>query len=541
MTTTQDALADARPLGRHQAHERVPRSSGLAAWSLYAVVALDVVVGTYYRFTTTSKMWLDEAQTVNIASLPARTIPHELRLDGAPPLYYELLHFWMGLVGHSDSAIRSLSGLFGVLALPVMWLVVRRGFGKLEGILALAVLAASPFAVYYSTEARMYSLVTLLVTAGIGAVQALLARPTVPRAALVSVLAALLLYTHYWSLYLLLVVGVWLLYVALRAGKQRRRSAVYGLSALVVAGLTFLPWVPTFLYQRAHTGTPWASAPTLASVYGWLAGFVFNQQVQNETLSLHLEVGLLSFIGLLILGFAAAPAGRDRLEFRLTGQPRSRVLAFVAIGTLAVGWVASRAAGTAFQPRYSSVVFPVMVVLVALGIVALPSRWLQVAVLVVASVASLWTVHWGAHAQRSQAGKAAVMLHAVVPSGSVVVVCPDQLGPSLLRYAGTTTYHYVGFPRFEPPKIVDWIDYKHVVEQTSLTVFAHRVTALAGSSPFYLVWSKGYGYHQVCSDFVSTLSTVSARSPKTLLVAKKYVYYQSMNLLEYPPADAPTP
>ena len=128
--------------------------------------AVDVVVGVYYRFTTTSKMWLDEAQTVNIASFPLRAIADELRLDGAPPLYYYLLHVWMGVFGHSDTASAPCRGSSGHGAAAHLWWVVRRGFGRLEAIAALAVLASSPFAVYFATEARMYSLVVLLVGRG---------------------------------------------------------------------------------------------------------------------------------------------------------------------------------------------------------------------------------------------------------------------------------------------------------------------------------------------------------------------------------------
>ena len=533
--TNAETLEVPRSKGRHSAAEPAPTGTEFASWALYAIVAIDVVIGVAYRFITTSKMWLDEAQSVNIARLPVSQIPGALRRDGAPPLYYVLLHFWIGIVGNSDAAIRSLSGLFAVLALPLLWWVVRHGYGKTEALAALAVLAASPFAVYYATEARMYSLIVLLVIAGLGAVQALMARPTVPRALLLAVVAALLLYTHYWSLYLLAVVGVWLVYVSVRSSGERRRSGIYGIAALVLAGISFVPWVPSFLYQRAHTGTPWAAAPTLASAYGWLAGFVINQNIQDTNLSLHIELGLVLLILLLAFGFAARPAGRDRLEFRLTGQPRARVLGFIAVGTLVVGWIASRAAGTAFQPRYSSVVFPIIVVLVALGVAALPTRWLQVGALAIASVAALWTVHWGAHAQRTQAGKVATVLHAAVPAGAVVVVCPDQLGPSLLRYAGSTRYEYIGYPRFNSPLLVNWVDYKRAVQQATLSVFAHRVTALAGSAPFYLVWSKGYGFHAVCSDFATELSTVSGRTPQTLVVARKYVYYQAMNLLKYPP------
>jgi mannosyltransferase len=513
------------------------RSFQYATAAMVAICAVDVIAGTYYRFTTTSKMWLDEAQTVNIASFPIRSIAGELRLDGAPPLYYYLLHLWMGAFGTSDVSIRAMSGLFGVLALPLMWWVVRRGFGRIEAIAALAVLASSPFAVYFATEARMYSLIVLLVVAGIGAVQALLSRPTVPRAVLLALVTALLLYTHYWSLYLFVVVGAWLSVVALRGRGERRRGGIYGLAALALGAVAWLPWVPTFLYQRAHTGTPWSSAPTLAAAFGWFASFVENESVQGETLSLHLELALLCFVLLLVFGFAGTPSGRNRLDLLLTGQPRARVLGGVAIGTLAVGWVASREAGTAFQPRYSSVVFPVLVILAALGIVALPTRWLQAGALALVSVLALWTTHWGAHVQRTQAGKVAVVLHQMVPAGSVVVVCPDQLGPSLLRYAGATDYDYRGYPRFSNPSIVDWRDYKTALAATSPQAFAQRITTLAGDKPFYLLWSVGYGVHHTCTELRSALIHASGRRPTLLVTAQRFVYYQSMNLVEYQPTS----
>ncbi len=503
--------------------------------AMLAIAAVDVVAGVYYRFTTTSKMWLDEAQTVNIASFPLSRIGTELRLDGAPPLYYYLLHIWMGAFGHSDAAIRALSGVFGLLALPILWWVVRRGYGRVEAIAALGVLASSPFAVYFSTEARMYSLVVLLVAAGMGATQALLSKPTVPRALLLAVIGALLLYTHYWALYLFVVVGCWFAFVALRGKGDRRKGARYGLGALVLAGIAWLPWVPTFLFQRAHTGTPWSNAPTLAAAFGWFASFIVNQSVQAETLSLHLELALLCFLVLLVFGIAASPVGRDRLELLLTGQPRARALTFVAIGTLAVGWAASRAAGTAFQARYSSVVFPVLVVLVALGIAALPTRWLQVGGLGVVSVLALWTTHWGAHVQRTQAGKVAVVMHQQVANGSLVAVCPDQLGPSLTRYAGVARYTWKGYPRFTTPNIVDWIDYRAAVDATTPEEFAQRITALAGDKPFYLAWSVGYGFHNICTELRSDLIRTSGRRPTSLVLGEKYVFYQSMNLLEFAP------
>ena len=54
-------------------------------------------------------LWLDEALSVNIARLPLGDIPGALRHDGAPPLYYVLLHLWMRVFGTGDGAVRALA------------------------------------------------------------------------------------------------------------------------------------------------------------------------------------------------------------------------------------------------------------------------------------------------------------------------------------------------------------------------------------------------------------------------------------------------
>ena len=69
-------------------------------------VALVIAVGIGLRFWASSALWLDEALTVNIARLPLHEIPGRLKQDGAPPLFYYLLHFRMRIFGQSDLATR---------------------------------------------------------------------------------------------------------------------------------------------------------------------------------------------------------------------------------------------------------------------------------------------------------------------------------------------------------------------------------------------------------------------------------------------------
>ncbi len=145
----------------------VPKLSDRTRLVVGIGIAIVVAVGIFLRFYTHSALWLDEALTVNRARLPFGSIAGSVKQDGAPPLYYYMLHFWMELFGQSDLATRSLSGIIGVITLPVAWLVGNRLGGRVVAWTTLALVASAPFAVYYSTEARMYALVILLTGLGV--------------------------------------------------------------------------------------------------------------------------------------------------------------------------------------------------------------------------------------------------------------------------------------------------------------------------------------------------------------------------------------
>ena len=179
-----------------------------------------VAAGMVLRFWTRSDLWLDEALTVDISRQPLHKLPFYLRRDGAPPLYYALLHVWMGVFGSSDVAVRALSGVFGVVTVPLAWLAGKRLGGNRAAWAAMLLVATSPFAVRYDTETRMYSLVVLLTVLGFHALDRALARPRPGNLVAVGVLTGLLLYSHYWSLYLVGTVMLWLVWVAWRGRSE---------------------------------------------------------------------------------------------------------------------------------------------------------------------------------------------------------------------------------------------------------------------------------------------------------------------------------
>ncbi len=146
--------------------EEVPTLTGRTRLVVGVAVGVVLAAGLLLRFWTRSALWLDEAQTVDIARLPLHAIPSALEHDGAPPLYYYLLHFWMALFGQSNEAVRSLSGLIAVITLPVAWLCGRRLGGRAVAWTVLVLVATAPFAVFYATASQMYALVILLTGCG---------------------------------------------------------------------------------------------------------------------------------------------------------------------------------------------------------------------------------------------------------------------------------------------------------------------------------------------------------------------------------------
>ena len=130
------------------------------------LLGAEALFGIWMRFSQPSLLWLDEALTVNIAKLPLGSLHQALKEDGAPPLYYLLLHFWISLFGSSNAAVRSFSGVCSVATIVVLYFLVKRVWGREVGLLSVALLLGSSFAIYFATETRMYALVMLLCALG---------------------------------------------------------------------------------------------------------------------------------------------------------------------------------------------------------------------------------------------------------------------------------------------------------------------------------------------------------------------------------------
>ena len=105
-------------------------------------------------------LWYDELLELDITQQPLNAILPLLPRHTALPLDYILLHFWV-LGGRQDFWVRLPALFYGILALPVAYQLGRIWFGAWGGWLLMALMALSPLHLYYSREARPYSLLLL--------------------------------------------------------------------------------------------------------------------------------------------------------------------------------------------------------------------------------------------------------------------------------------------------------------------------------------------------------------------------------------------
>ncbi|MGY1705093.1 glycosyltransferase family 39 protein [Geodermatophilus sp. SYSU D00697] len=496
---------------------------------LAVLVGAAVAAGVVARFVAPPDLWLDEAQSVAIARLPLPELFAALRVDGAPPLYYLLLHGWIGLFGQGAAAVRGLSALISVLTLLVACSVARRMAGRRVAVALVVLLATSPFVIRYATETRMYALLVLLAVLGGLAVHTVVRRPGPwPVLALGAVTGALLL-THVWAFHLVAVTGL----LALAGLRARRRTVLRVLAGLAVGGLLYLPWLPSLLFQMAHTGTPWAQPPGLAALpialEAWRGGFAVPAHVLGTALV------LLVALGALAVRTARSP-GDATVLLSLRLQPARAALLALSIGTLVLAGLVSWVSSTAVHGRYTSVAVVPFLALAALGLVALPTVRARLVGLALVAALGLGTALPQLTDPRTQAGQVARALADARP-GDVVVFCPDQLGPSVDRLLPPERgLDLVVYPDLAPADRVDWTDYVDRVTGTPSATVAADVLDRAGGASIWVVTGRGFSVPspERCGDLVDALAAV--RGEPEVLVRPNGSVPENMRLQHLPAA-----
>ena len=338
-----------------------------AVGSVDLILVLIVVLAAVLRFWHIGEqsLWYDEFITSEhlskrFAQMLIEGIP---QVEGTPPLSLLLGWFWIRILGDGDAILRSLSAVEGIATVPVVYALARelRLSRRIARVAALLI-AVNPMLVWYSQEARVYSLFVLLGALSLFCCVRARNDDRTRNFVLWGLASAAALCTHYFAVLLVLPEAVWL---ALTYRTQLRKVA-RGCIPLAVVAIPLLvlalvqagknqAWISDFpIGQRlAEAGRSVLLGPAQPYDQWWPLGaalligaaviaLVFGDAHERSTAAIMVVLGSVGFV----LALLASAVGSDYIlgrNFIVVVVPLAIVVA-IGFGSRRAGWIGIAAA-----------------------------------------------------------------------------------------------------------------------------------------------------------------------------------------------------
>ncbi|HVZ13437.1 MAG TPA: glycosyltransferase family 39 protein [Bauldia sp.] len=277
------------------------------------VLTFIVVLAAYLRLhdLTADSIWRDETTSLAQSSGGILHIISATAQDNYPPLHNFILALVVKLFGDSPWALRFPSAILGIAAVPALYWVGSMIAGRVAGLVAAFLLAASPFAIHYSQEARPYAVLMLAAILFAGTTLAFVRKASRGWAATTFLSGVALLYSHpYGTLTWLALAAAATAIVVLwpQAGGATLLRWMLLQLATVVA---FAPWLAVLLSRIAtlHQSGFWIPYPSLIFVLVQL------QNVAGGTL------GAVPLVALAALAFVQPAAAGNAVPPQSTPAP----------------------------------------------------------------------------------------------------------------------------------------------------------------------------------------------------------------------------
>jgi 4-amino-4-deoxy-L-arabinose transferase-like glycosyltransferase len=346
--------------------------------------------------------WHDEVHSVTTARGEAGTGLADAVFNIHGPLYLVLLRGWMHIFGHTETQIRTLSAILGSIGLVLFYRMARRLAGRTTGIIALVILACSPYYLWYSQEARNYA---LLFDLGLIAVPAFMNETK--RRTRASFLVALLTTTaaclaNLSGFFLLILNGIY----ALTVGRQLRYPLRRFLLLTVLSAVILSPWIVRGAARIGplHLGVPQTgsdvpavkgeSPPGVLSIPFTLYEFSLGRTLgpSVDEFKLHRLAAVPPHLWYLIPAAALFALTAFHGIRRVGASVRSLLLLWFALPILLMAGL-SLLNLKAPNSRYAFLSFAPYLILLAIGVSSIRRRTLRILTLVAVGLFSLGSVH----------------------------------------------------------------------------------------------------------------------------------------------------
>ena len=373
---------------------------------------------------STQSLWSDEGVTLLQAGAPTvAEVLQRVSQDTHPPLYFVMLHFWLGWFGSSEFALRLPSVLAALATFPLLARLLRRMELSELTVPSLAWLAISAFHCQYSQEARSHVFTALLATGStLSAWSWLEERRLRAWPAWCAWNLVGLYFNPFFPLF----------WVASFSYLRSRRDAVPWLGGLVLQAAAFWPHLRTHL-SGAH-GFESQAAPGLVDALRLMQDLVFCHNYPNPQLSLQSAGPASGLPGLAVLllalgGFVQlVRSGRGRAAgWLLTWSFGPIVLCFALVRLVHVDLL---------NFKYFVVSLPAVAALMADGLLGLGplARTIVAVVLVVSNLISWGYRNFDPSFFNQDWRGVGASLQRGVAAGDLVIVQPQMMAPVLQYY-----------------------------------------------------------------------------------------------------------
>ena len=315
-------------------------------------------------------LWRDEVDAILFAQRGPSGLKSLFLTPGHNgPLYYVVLHCWIGLVGDSEFSVRYLSLVCGVLAVAVLYLLGRRWVGKTGGLIAALLCATSPFLVWYGQEGKMYALLFLLSMLSTQVYLLALERNRGYLWAVYVLLVATSLYVH---LLAILVVPFHVLLFLVTWPRYRRAWKSWLVTFIFLA----LPYLPLARWEVVLFVRPFTTGHQFYALHEMLTILLFSFSLHAAPHRNLLAIAL--FLFLLLAGLLLHVRDRQRGARRSVKGMLHSHLDSIILGLYlfvpVVGLFLISLGMPIFTDRYLITVVPAFLLLMAGGLVAVGER-----------------------------------------------------------------------------------------------------------------------------------------------------------------------
>ncbi len=374
-------------------------------------------------------LWFDEAFTWWASAVvpSADFVPFLLPFGAYTPAYY-LVTRGVAVFGTSEYLLRFPSVIMGVLSIPLIARVARRIGGDAVARMAAVLLAIDPFHIWYSQEARMYTL------AGFGALAAMdgFMRALDGRSWRRMIVAASLAYvTHYVTLF----IGYSQLLWWLPRFRRQPRQFRYWFAAHVIAALPLLAWEILYLLQPLRgLAISWIPRTSLAAPLLTLWNFT---SADTDTWTWPV---------ILVAMAVAATAWRGLVQ---PGRWRSLLLAWLIVPLASAAVLSLRV--PSYMDRYLAFCLYAWLILLAIGLVRWQPRWLAWlfgGVIVGIMLLNTWRLHSDPlFAKEDWRGAAVILTEQVQPGDRIGVQDTESIVGLRYYYRGTEPLQAIDLAR----------------------------------------------------------------------------------------------